>query len=153
MKDTLVGRVIGILVGDGSDSDSIDAVKNSVIGAGAKVKIVAMKIGGSKLADGWIIPVDGQLAGTPSVLFDAIAVILSEESAVLLGSEAAAVDFVRDAFNHLKAICVDAGGLALLKIAGIEEDAGIIALSSLDCFIAAAKTRQWDREAKVRTLA
>jgi len=153
MKDTLAGRVIGVLVADGSDSDSIDAVKNAAIGAGAKVKIVAMKIGESKLADGLLLQVDAQLAGTPSVLFDAIAVILSEEAAVLLGSEAAAVDFVRDAFNHLKAIGVDASGLALLKSAGIEADAGIIALTDLDCFIAAAKTRQWNRESKVRTLA
>jgi catalase len=153
MKDTLIGRVIGILVADSSDSGSIDAVKDAAIGAGAKVKIVAMKIGESKLADGLFLLVDAQLAGTPSVLFDAIAVILSEEAAVLLGNEAAAVDFVRDAFNHLKAIGVDAGGLALLKSAGIEADAGVIALSSLDCFIAAAKIRQWDREAKIRTLA
>ncbi|GAB6140518.1 catalase [Methylosoma difficile] len=153
MKDTLAGRVIGILIADGSESDTLYAVKDAVIDAGAKVKIIAMKLGDAKLADDWLLPVDNQLAGTPSVLFDAIAIVLSEEAVVLLGKEAAAIDFVRDAFNHLKAIAVDTGGLALLKKAGIEVDAGVIALTSLDCFIAAAKTRQWDREAKVRTLA
>ncbi|MDO9106985.1 MAG: catalase [Methylovulum sp.] len=152
MKDTLEGRVIGILVADGSDSDSIDAVKNAAISAGAKVKIVATKIGKSKLADGWLLPVDGQLAGTPSVLFDAIAIILSEEAAVLLGDEAAAVDFVRDAFNHLKAIGVDAGGLALLKTANIEQDNGVVNIDCVDSFITAAKTRHWKREAEIRTL-
>jgi catalase len=86
-------------------------------------------------------------------MFDAIAIILSDEAAALLGKEAAAIDFVRDAFGHLKAICVDKGGEALLKTAAIEQDAGVIAIGTLDRFIAAAKTRQWDREASIRTLA
>jgi len=73
------------------------------------MKIVAPKIGGVKLADGSNLPVNGQLAGTPSVLFDAIAVILSHESAKALSKENAAVEFVRDAFVHLKAIASDKG--------------------------------------------
>ena len=60
---------------------------------------------------------------------------------------------MRDAFGHLKAIGVDKGGEALLKTAAIEQDAGVIAIGNLDHFIAAAKTRQWVREARVRTLA
>jgi catalase len=154
MKDTLEGRAVGILIADGSDAASIDAVKQAVAAAGAKVKIIAAKIGEAKLADGSLLKVDGQLAGTPSVLFDAVAIILSDEAAVLLGKEAAAIDFVRDAFGHLKAIGVDKGGKALLKTAGIEQDAGVITLDTLDrfSFISAAKTRQWDREASIRTL-
>jgi len=74
---------------------------------GATVKIVAPKVGGAKLANGSILAVDGQLAGTPSVLFDAVAVILSDEGAKALLMESAAIDFVRDAFGHLKAIAVD----------------------------------------------
>ncbi|WP_411728061.1 catalase-related domain-containing protein, partial [Methyloglobulus sp.] len=152
MKDTLEGRAIGVLIADGSDAVSIDAVQKAVTAAGAKMKLVAAKIGTVKLADGSLLKIDGQLAGTPSVLFDAVAIILSDEAAKLLGKEAAAIDFVRDAFGHLKAIGVDKGGEALLTTAGIEQDAGVIAISSLDGFIAAAKTRQWSREASVRKL-
>jgi len=93
------------------------------------------------------------LAGTQSVMFDAVAIILSDQTAELLGKEAAAIDFVRDAFGHLKAIGVDKGGEALLKTAAIKQDAGIISIDCLDRFIAAAKTRQWEREASIRTLA
>ena len=46
--------------------------------AGARVKIVAPKVGGAKLADGSMQAADGLLAGTPSVLFDAVAIILSD---------------------------------------------------------------------------
>jgi catalase len=153
MKNTLEGRVVGLLVADESDAASIDAVKQAVTSAGAKVKFIAAKIGDVKLADGWLLKIDGQLAGTPSVMFDAVVIILSDQAAELLGKEAAAIDFVRDAFGHLKAIGVDEGGDALLKTAGIKKDAGVITIDCLDRFIAAAKTRQWDREASIRTLA
>ena len=110
-------------------------------------------MGGAKLADGSMLEADGQLAGTPSVLFDAVAVILSDEGAQALATESAAIDFVRDAFGHLKAIAADEGGQALLDAAGVKPDAGVVDAGDTEAFIAAAKTRQWDREAKVRTLA
>ena len=153
MKDTLMGRAIGILIADGSDGAVIKKIKKAATDAGAAVKIIAPKVGGAKLADGSILPADGQLAGTPSVLFDAVAVILSDGGAKVLSKESAAIDFVRDAFGHLKAIAVDKGGQSLLKVANVEQDPGVVDASNQDAFIAAAKTRQWDREKSVRTLA
>jgi catalase len=153
MKDTLVGRAVGILIADGSDGSVIQNIKKAAMNAGAVVKIVAPKVGGAKLADGSMLPADGQLAGMPSVLFDAVAVILSDEGAKTLSMESAAIDFVHDAFGHLKAIAIDKGGKELLKIANIGHDAGIVDTNDKDAFIAAAKTRQWDREKLVRILA
>jgi catalase len=153
MKDTLMGRAIGILIADGSDGAVIKKIKKAATDAGASVKIVAPKVGGAKLADGSMLAADGQLAGTPSVLFDAVAVILSDDGAKALSMEGAAIDFVRDAFGHLKAIAADKGGQALLKKAHVGQDAGVVNTNDKDAFIAAAKTRQWDREKFVRTLA
>jgi catalase len=153
MKDTLMGRAVGILIANGSDGAIIEEIKKAATDAGATVKIVAPKVGGVKLAAGTILAADGQLAGTPSVLFDAVAVILSDEGAKALSMESAAIDFVRDAFGHLKAIAVDKGGQALLRIANVGQDAGVVDANDKDTFIAAAKTRQWDREKSVRTLA
>ena len=153
MKDTLEGRAVGILFADGSDGDAIRAAKKAATDAGASVKLVAPKVGATKLADGSMLKADGQLAGTPSVMFDAVVVILSEAGAQILSKESAAIDFVRDAFGHLKAIGVDRGGQWLLKSALVENDAGICGISDTKAFIAAAKTRQWVREASVRTLA
>ena len=152
MKDTLQGRAVGILIADGSDGAVVEAVRKAASSAGASVRIVAPKVGGVKLANGRKLAADGQLAGTPSIVFDAVAVILSEEGARVLAKEAAAIDFVRDAFGHLKAIGVDAGGRALLKIAGARPDAGVVEAGDTRAFIAAAKTRQWKREPSVRTL-
>jgi len=153
MKDTLMGRAIGILIADGSDGAAIKKIKKAVTDAGAAVKIVAPKVGGAKLADGSMLAADGQLAGTPSVLFDAVAVVLSDEGAKALSMEGAAIDFVRDAFGHLKAIAADKGGQMLLKAANVGKDAGVVDAGDKDAFITVAKTRQWDREKSVRTLA
>jgi len=153
MKPTLEGRAVGILVADGSDGGLVASIRQAAADAGATVKIVAPKVGGTQLADGSRLAADGQLAGTPSVMFDAVAVLLSSAGAQALGKEAAAINFVRDAFGHLKAIAIDAGGQALLQTAGVAPDAGVVRAQDTAAFIAAAKTRQWAREPGVRTLA
>jgi catalase len=153
MKNTLEGRAIGILVADGSDGAAISAVRKAAVTAGARVTIVAPRVGGAMLAHGSMTKADGQLAGTPSIMFDAIAVILSNDGAKRLAKESAATDFIRDAFVHLKAIAVDQGGQELLQRSNIERDKGVVDLADLAGFISAAKTRQWDREASVRSLA
>ena len=153
MKDTLQGRCVGILIHDGSDAAAIKALRKAAESAGATVKIVAPKLGGATLSDGKKLPADGQLAGTPSMVFDAVALVLSDEGGKALAKEAAAVDFVRDAFGHLKAIAADAGAQAVLKAGNVGKDKGVVDAADTNAFLAAAKTRQWDREAKLRTLA
>ncbi|TWI01100.1 catalase [Luteimonas cucumeris] len=153
MKDTLEGRVIGILIDDGSDVSTIRSLRKAAEDAGATVKIVAPKLGGAKVGGGKKLPADGQLAGTPSTVFDAVALVLSGEGGKRLSREAAAVDFVRDAFGHLKAIAADTGAQAVLQAAGIGKDAGVVDAGNAKSFIKAARTRQWDREPRVRTLA
>jgi len=149
-KDSLKGRSIGILIADGSDGALIDKVSKAAVKAEANVKIVAPHVGGATLDNGLFLRADGQLAGTSSVLFDAIAVILSDKGAERLAGESTAIDFIRDAFSHLKAIAVDHGGGKLLLRANVGNDRGVVDLSDVAGFISAAKTRQWAREALVR---
>ncbi len=152
--DTLKGRKVAILVADGSDGAVVDAVKAAVEGDGGSVFIVAPKIGGAKLKDGKTLAADGQLAGSPSVLFDAVAIILSEDGCAQMLKEGAAGDFAKDAFGHLKAIGHTPEAQPLLDKAGVQPDAGVIDLSkNAKSFLAPARTRQWDREPKVRMLA
>nr|WP_306418733.1 catalase [Brevundimonas vesicularis] len=152
--DTLKGRKVAILVADGSDGAIVDAVKAVVEGNGGSVFIVAPKIGGAKLKGGKTLAADGQLAGSPSVLFDAVAIVLSEDGCAQMLKEGAAVDFAKDAFGHLKAIGHTPEAQPLLDKAGVEPDTGVIDLSKdAKGFLAPARTRQWDREPKVRMLA
>jgi catalase len=152
MKDTLEGRAVGILVDDGSDAAAVKALRKAATDAGATVKLVAPKLG-TTLSDGKRLNADAQLAGTPSTVFDAVALILSEEAGKRLAKNGSAVDFARDAFAHLKAIAMDAGGQQVLKAGNVGRDAGVVEAADIKAFIKAAKTRQWDREPKLRLLA
>jgi catalase len=78
---------------------------------------------------------------------------LSDSGAKALSMEGAAIDFVRDAFAHLKAIAIGQGGQALLKKANVRHGAGVVDVNDKNAFVAAVKTRLWDREKQVRTLA
>ena len=151
MKATLAGRSVGILYADGSDAATLDRVIADVTGAGAKAVLVAPKIGGATLSDGSKRKADGQLAGTPSQIFDAVALVLSDDGAAMLTKEAAAVQFVMDAFGHLKAIGATDAAAPLLDKAGVEPDDGVTALD--DAFVDAAARRFYDREPGVRMLA
>ncbi len=151
MKDTLEGRVVGILFTEGSDGGAIDAIVAAIEAEKGKAVLVAPKVGGAVLADGSKRKADGQLAGMPSQIFDAVAIIVSEDGCQTLLKEAAAVQFVMDAFGHLKAIGADDAARPLLEKAGVEPDEGVSMLDNR--FVAAARRRYYDREPGLRTLA
>lgn len=152
--ETLKGRAVGILVTDGADDAIVEAVRKAVEAEGGAVKIVAPKIGGVTLKNGKQLKADGQLAGTPSVIFDAVALVLSREGCAKLLKEGAAIEYAMDAFGHLKAIGFVPDAKPLLDKAGVVADPGVVDLArNATDFLTAARTRQWDREPAVRSLA
>ncbi|TZG27645.1 catalase [Sphingomonas montanisoli] len=151
MKDTLEGRSVGILIADGSDAVALKKLVADITKAKGKAVIVAPKVGGAKLSDGSQQKADGQLAGSPSQVFDAIAVLLSEDGTKALLREGAAVEFVMNAFGHLKAIGASEAAKPLLDKAGVVLDDGVTGLDG--AFVKAASQRFYDREPSLRTLA
>ena len=147
--DTLEGRQVAILFDEGSSKSDIEALKKAVEAAKGTVFTIAPKVGGLSLKGG-TMKADGQLAGSPSVLFDAVALVLTTEAAAKLAKDSSAVAFVSDAFAHLKAIGATEGAKALMDRAGVAPDDGVTDLNGLP---EAAKLRYWDREPKVRDLA
>ncbi len=150
--ETLKGRAVGVLVADGSDGELITSLLAGIKKEGADAKIVAPKIKVT-LADGSSLTADAQLAGAPSVIFDAVAIVLSDKGCKTLLNDSAAKDFVSNAFVHLKAIGYTAAAKPLLEKVGVEPDAGIVELGKPAAFLKPATTRQWDREPSVRMLA
>ncbi|MDQ4421016.1 catalase [Sphingobium sp. DEHP117] len=148
-RTTVEGGKFGVLIADGSDANEVDAVISAIESAGGSALVIAPKIGSVTLSNGKQLKADGQLAGSPSVLFDAVAVLLSDEGCQMLMKEAAAVQFVMDAFGHLKAIGYSEAAKPLLDKAGVEPDEGIVSPSK---FAEAAAQRYWAREPKVRML-
>ena len=123
---------------------------------GATMEVIASKVGGVEAADGSLIAAKHMIDGGPSVLFDAVALVLSEDGAERLTGEAAARDFVADAFAHCKFIGFTPGATPLLQKAGVDPDAdeGLISLDdkkAIAGFIESCrKLRLWSRETAVK---
>jgi catalase len=115
----LPGKKVGVLVTDGLDTAALEALRQAVEAEGAKVALVAPRRGGVKAKDGAAVAADHALAGGPSVLFDAVAILGDEAAVEALTRNANALDFVRDAYAHLKVIGFDAAGRRLLTSAGV----------------------------------
>lgn len=149
-RHTLVGRTVGILFADGSDADALNTLVDAVAAAGGRPLLIAPRVGRVVLSDGSERKADAQLPGQPSATLDACAVVLSTDACKQLTRESAAVQWLMDAFGHLKAIGHNAEARPLLEKAGIEPDEGVTDLAG---FVEAAKRRYWNREASLRTLA
>ena len=150
---SLKGRLVGILVAEGSKHSEIKKFEEAAKAEGASVKIVAP----NKeviLDDGTRIQADERLAGAPSVLFDAVVSIIMPDQAKKIAKDSAALDWFNDAYSHCKAIayCGATDEFILSKLP-IEKDEFITPLADLELFIENAKSRLWEREPKVRDLA
>jgi catalase len=154
--DSFKGRKVGVLVSDGVDAALFEQLRSAVETEGATLEVIAPKVGGVDAADGTLIEARHMIDGGPSVLFDAVVLMLSGPGAELLAKEAAARDFVSDAFAHCKFIGFTSGAEPLLAKAGVETDAdeGLIRLESKNSaseFIRACRRlRLWARETAVK---
>lgn len=153
---SFAGRKVGVLVSNGCDDKLLKALQAAVEKEGATMELVAPKMSGIITADGTHLPAKHMIDGGPSVLFDAVALVLSTEGAKMLSKEAAARDFVADAFAHCKFIAFSPDASPLFEKAGIAPDAdeGLINLAggaSISTFIESCrKLRLWAREAAVK---
>jgi catalase len=154
--ESFAGRKVGVLVSPGADASLLKKLQAAIEKEGAGIEVVAPKVGGVEAADGTWIAAKHMIDGGPSVLFDAVALLLSEEGAERLTGEAAARDFVADAFAHCKFIAFTPGSIPLLQRAGVdpEGDEGLIDLDdpkAVAKFIESCrKLRLWSREMAVK---
>jgi hypothetical protein len=122
---------------------------------GTDFAIVAPRIGGVNLKSGKHLAAHMARSGAPSVVFDAVAIFASADGIKPLLKISAAIDWIRDAFGHLKVIGCTATAQSLLAKAGVGDDLneGVIELegrAATSQYIEAAKQqRVWDREARL----
>jgi catalase len=149
--ESFKGRKVGALLSDGADMELFQALKAALDQEGALLEVVAPKVGGVKASDGSWIEAKQKIDGGPSVLYDAVVLLLSGDGAKALAKEPAARDFVADAFAHMKFIGHSEAAAPLFQKAGLAEarDEGMVALRGKgDCaaFVnACRKLRYWER--------
>ncbi len=150
------GRKLGILITDGVDGELLKGLIDAITKEKAVCELIAPKVGGVTASDGTLIEAHHMIDGGPSVLFDAVALLTSARGVDDLINEAAARDFVADAFQHCKFIGYDHSAMPLLEKAGIADalDEGVLALpgeKGLSAFVAElGKLRIWGREPSVK---
>jgi catalase len=149
---TFTGRRLGALVTDGVDGGLLQQLEAELNGVGATLELVAPAIGGIKSEDGAWIEARKSLATAPSVLFDAVAVVVSPQASKDIARNLLAVQFVADAYAHCKFIAYTADARPLLEraLAGSALDGGC---KQVETAIAAAQfaalcgqLRYWARE-------
>ena len=151
--DSFAGRKLGIYIADGGDAALVKALQTACKDVGAMCAIIAPHIGGAKLSDGTVMQADEKIDGGPSVVFDAVALVMSEDSATRYAKDKPSQDFVSDAFAHAKFIAYSIDAMPLLKGAGIADrlDDGVVDLSAGEDAKAFLKTcgqlRYWERDA------
>ncbi len=146
------GRKVGALVTDGVDAKLLNALRKALKEEGAELAIIAPTVGGVTDSEGSSIEVNEQIAGGPSVLFDAVAILPSSDHAATLCHEPAARAFLTDAFRHKKYIAYSDAALDLFDAAGLSDapDDGCVRLSGKKdvlSFIGQCRSlRYWDRD-------
>ncbi|QDT02048.1 Catalase C [Rubripirellula lacrimiformis] len=153
---SIAGKKVGLLTTNGVDAKLLDAIRKAVESEGAMMEVIAPKIGPMKSSDGQSLTPDHFLAGAPSPLFDAVIIAPAKSEVETLLSQAAAIDWIRTAFAHLKVIGFNEAAAPLFEKAAVKTDAddGMVDVSdgSLKAFVQQAKQhRVWDREPTVRS--
>ncbi len=148
------GRKVGALVTDGIDGELVSALRRVLDEEGAQLEIVALSVGGVKAKDGQRIEAQQSIHGGPSVLYDAIALLVAESTVPQLKADSATRDFVADAFAHSKFIAYteSAASRITAAIGDNDLDKGFVPIKAIDdvaIFVKACRQlRFWDREAK-----
>ncbi len=119
---SFAGRTVGILVTDGIDGEQLKGLIAAIEKEGATAKLIAPKVGGVTTNDGSSVAADEKIGGGPSVVFDAVALLLSDEGAQQLADLPPAHEFVADALAHRKFIAYNQGAASLLKVVGVKRD-------------------------------
>jgi catalase len=142
---TIKGRTLAALVTDSSDAKAVAALQSALKKEGATLKLIAPKIGPMKNG----LTPDMTIDGGPSCLFDAVVLLPGQAEVPVLLNTAGAINWLRDAFAHLKAIGFNNASQAMFGKGGLDAGApGVVTVAKgFDAFIKAAKEHKiWARD-------
>jgi catalase len=156
LSGDIKSRKVAVLVADGVDETSVDALKKALQAEGAHAKVLGPTSAPVKTAAGGKLAVDAAADGLPSIAFDAVWVAGGEASAKALSGNGVTLHYLLEAYKHLKAIGVNTSAKAIIDVLKLEADAGLIigdGDKAIKAFIAAiAQHRVWDREDKAKAI-
>jgi catalase len=146
---TLKGRKVGVLLAPGFDLKLKNALVAAIEKEDATAALIAPKVGGVQDSAGAKHPAHMALNASPSVFFDAVAILAGPAGDKALTANPDAVGFLMDAGRHLKAIAL-AGVPNLTAKGHVGGEPGVIDLMNtkgIASFIELARNgKVWERE-------
>lgn len=144
-NDSIKSRKVAVLAADGVIASDIKRLEASLKEEGATAEVIAPHLGQLK-GD---VKVDKSFATADSIMYDAVYVPGGKESVAMLLGHHEARHFVREAYDHGKAIAASGEGGELLQAAGVGNADGVIMEKSSGdpskSFIEAIRHRHWNR--------
>jgi catalase len=128
--ESFAGRNLGVLLSPGFDADLLEALQKAAQKVGAQVTLIGPAVEGVEDARGKSWEVDERLGGGPSVLYDAVALLVADEAVEDLIGDPDARDFASDAFAHYKFVAFTSAAQALFAHIGVEPDDGFAELTA-----------------------
>jgi catalase len=153
-------RKVAVLIADGFDAAGVAALSKALAAGGAAAVLVGPHVGPVLGDDGKAAASPFSVLTTASVLFDGVVVANGAQAGDWV-QEADAIEFVKDAYKHCKAIAASGDGINLLEAAGIPVDGPkgprpadtatvvgeLLTRQLVDRFVSAlAEHRLWSRE-------
>lgn len=148
-KNSIKSRKVAILAADGVDSGELVRMEDRLKQKGAIAELIAPHLGMLQGTSGDQLRIDKSLATADSVMYDAVYIPGGKESVDQLLGDYESRHFVREAYNHGKALAADREGAEILKAVGIASAPGVVfgqQGSEAEAFIEAiSKHRHWNR--------
>lgn len=144
-------KKIAVLVSNGVSADTVKAIQQFAIKEKAVIKLLGPSSAPVKTDAGEQLPVDGSIAGEPSVTFDAV-IVADDNNLDGFISNGVALHYILEAYKHLKPIVLLKEKAGLIKKLGLVADSGLLQADDYPAaqsdFIEALKAhRVWSREA------
>ena len=117
--DTIKGRKIAILAGEGVDANQLQAIRVAVSAKGALSELIAAHAGTVSDSAGKAQTVNRAAPNAASVLYDAV-IVPGGASAAGLAKSGRAMGFINEAYRHGKPIAAIGDGALLLKACGLD---------------------------------
>lgn len=144
-NDSIKSRKVAVLAADGVTASDIKRLEASLKEEGATAEVIAPHLGQLK-GD---VKVDKSFATADSIMYDAVYVPGGKESVTMLLGDHEARHFVREAYDHGKAIAASGEGGELLQAAGVGNAPGVVMEKGnrdpSKSFIEAIRHRHWNR--------
>ncbi len=143
----VAGRVVGVLVADGTDGAGVASLRKALDAAGVAMHVIAPHGGAVKGAGRSTMTADATVFNTDSVVYDALVVAAGADL-----SDPKVTVMLQEAYRHCKTLAAWGSGTAGLEAAGIgSDDAGVVTADRMTKAFAGAVLaalgwhRHWER--------